>query len=87
MEPWLLNIAGWVGAAQIIGMYFLLSTNLIKPKKIYHFFNCMGACWVCAVCIEGRVWQAAMVEAIWAVMALCFLIAQFFKKEDANVSN
>jgi hypothetical protein len=72
----LLDIAAWIGAIQILSMYALISTNRIKAKKLYHFFNFSGASFVCTVCIIGEVWQAAAVEGIWAFMALAFFINQ-----------
>lgn len=77
----ILDIAAWIGAAQILSMYALISTNRIKAKKIYHFFNFSGASFVCVACVMGEVWQAAAVEGIWACMALIFFINQCIPKE------
>ena len=69
-----MDIAAWIGAAQIIAMYALLSTNKIKPGKVYQLFNFTGASFICVSCVYGQVWQAAAVEGIWAILALCFFI-------------
>lgn len=73
----LLDIFAWIGAAQILSMYALISTNRIKARMMYHFFNFSGAALICITCIIGKVWQAATVEGIWALMALIFFINQF----------
>lgn len=72
----------WVGAAQIIGMYLLLSFDYIKPRKIYHFFNATGAAFVCIVCISGQVWQAAIVEGVWSIMATFFFFRTVIKTKE-----
>lgn len=72
----LLDILAWVGAAQILSMYALISINRIKAKKLYHFFNFTGAAIICTTCVIGEVWQAAAVEGIWALMALIFFVNQ-----------
>jgi hypothetical protein len=72
----LLDILAWVGAVQILSMYALISTNRIKAKKLYHFFNFSGAAFICIACVIGKVWQAAAVEGIWALMALIFFTNQ-----------
>jgi len=59
-------------------MYALLSFNLIRTRKLYHFFNFTGASFVCYSCIAGQVWQAATVEGIWAAMALFFFLRQCY---------
>lgn len=76
-----LDIASWVGAAQIVAMYALLSINRIKTKKLYHFFNFSGASLVCISCVIGEVWQAATVEGVWAILALIFFTRQCFPKK------
>jgi hypothetical protein len=76
-----LDIASWIGAAQIIAMYVLLSTNRIKPKKLYHFFNFTGAGLVCATCLYAEVWQAAAVEGIWAILAFIFFVNKCIPRE------
>ena len=76
----IIDIAAWVGAAQILAMYALLSFNRIRTRKLYHFFNFTGASFVCYACVAGEVWQAATVEGIWAAMALFFLIRQCYPR-------
>jgi hypothetical protein len=72
----LLDIAAWIGALQLLAMYALVSSNRIKAKKLYHFFNFTGAGFICATCVIGKVWQAAAVEGIWALMAFGFFVNQ-----------
>lgn len=77
MKFWL-DIAGWIGSAQILSMYLLLSFDYIKPRKFYHFFNFTGGAFVCIICVINQVWQAAVVEGIWSIMAFFFLMRIIF---------
>jgi hypothetical protein len=57
----------------------MISNNYIDAnRKIYHFFNFSGGCFVCIVCIFSQVWQAAFVEGVWALVALFFLARIMF---------
>jgi hypothetical protein len=80
----MLDIAAWIGSTQLVLMYILLSTEKIKARRVYHFFNMTGALFVCLVCVAKEVWQAAAVEGIWCLMAGFFLLRLYLLEPLAN---
>lgn len=66
-----IEIAGWVGAALILGAYALLSTRKVRGESLtYHGMNLVGG----AALLLNSAWNGAMPSAalnlIWAVIAV-----------------
>lgn len=66
-----LEFLGWYGAAAIIISYTLYAYGIFSADSIwYHFLNFTGAAGIIAISLYKKTWQAAVVNVMWAGLAL-----------------
>lgn len=71
----LVEYASWYGVAAILSAYGLVSFGLISPKSgCYQVLNFTGAVSIVAVSLIKRAYQPAVLNAIWAIIALFALL-------------
>ena len=70
-----LDCLGWMGALAIITAYAILSLGLVATRSgWYQALNLFGATFVCAIAIKRRAYQPAVINFVWALIALMTLI-------------
>lgn len=71
----LIEAGGWYGAAAVLLAYALVSFNVISPHGwIYQLLNFTGAVGVLIISYMKRAKQPALLNFVWAVIALVALI-------------
>lgn len=66
---------GWMGAALILLAYFLVSFNLLNPQDWRcSLMNAVGAVLLCYISWIKSAFQPAIVNFIWALVALYTLL-------------
>lgn len=71
----LIETAGWYGAAAVLLAYALVSFNIISPHGwIYQLLNFTGAVGVLIISYMKHARQPALLNFVWAVIALVALI-------------
>lgn len=71
----LIETAGWYGAAAVLLAYTLVSFNIISPHGwIYQLLNFTGAVGVLIISYMKHARQPALLNFVWAVIALVALI-------------
>lgn len=69
------EILGWYGAVAILAAYGLVSFNVISPQGwLYQLLNLTGALGVLVISYQKRARQPALLNLVWAVVALVALI-------------
>jgi len=64
-------VGGWYGAVAILLAFALSSFSLIKPTDlIYQILNLTGALGIVVVSLYKRVYQPAVLNIIWMLIAL-----------------
>lgn len=82
-DVWM-EIAGWAGSAMVVLAYALLSMNKWKANDIiYQCTNFIGSSLLIVFTLYKRAFPPAMVNTIWAIIALLSII-QIFKNKKAN---
>jgi hypothetical protein len=72
----LIEIIGWYGALAILLAYTLVSFEIIHSQSIeYQMLNFTGALGIFAVSFQKKVYQAATLNIVWALIALIALIS------------
>jgi chromate transport protein ChrA len=70
-----IEIAGWYGAAAVLLAYTLVSFNIISSHSwTYQLLNFTGAVGVLIISYMKRAKQPALLNFVWAVIALVALI-------------
>lgn len=71
----LIETAGWYGAAAVLLAYTLVSFNIISSHSwAYQLLNFTGAVGVLVISYMKRAKQPALLNFVWAVIALVALI-------------
>lgn len=71
----LIEAGGWYGAAAVLLAYALVSFNAISPHGwIYQLLNFTGAVGVLIISYMKRARQPALLNFVWAVIALVALV-------------
>lgn len=69
------DFLGWIGAALILVAYFLVSFNLLNAQDWrFSWMNAIGAVLLCYISWIKSAFQPAIVNFIWALVALYALI-------------
>lgn len=77
----LIEIIGWYGTVAIVLAYILVSFSILASDNIsYQFLNFTGAVGIIIVSVVKRVYQPAVLNIIWAVIALVALLTIIFKE-------
>lgn len=71
---WLVEIYGWYGAVALLVAYALLSLSVIDRGGLFQTLNLTGALGVGLAALSKRSYQAAVLEFIWAAIALLALL-------------
>jgi len=70
-----LETFGWVGAICILGAYALVSFGKISPNHVaFQLLNFVGAVGITLVSWKKRAYQPAVLNFIWALVALSALL-------------
>jgi hypothetical protein len=76
----LADLGGWYGAGAILLAYILVSFNVISPQGwAYQLLNFTGAVGVLVISYAKRARQPALLNLVWAVIALAALIGLTLK--------
>ncbi len=74
------ELFGWFGAFIIVGTYALVSFSFLEPTGMwYQVLNVVGALGIVAVSFRKKAYQPAVLNVIWAVIALLAIINIIFK--------
>lgn len=68
------EIVGWYGMLAILSAYGANSFDAMDKGALYQGLNLTGALGVAVVCFYRRTWQAFVLEAVWAAIALTALL-------------
>ncbi len=75
-----IELFGWFGAIVILGTYALVSFSFLEPTGVwYQVLNVVGALGIVAVSFHKKAYQPAVLNVIWAVIALLAIINIIFK--------
>jgi len=64
----------WLGAGALLTAYALLSLNIIQESYLFHALNAVGALGLGLITYLKKVYQPAIVNAIWFVIAIVGII-------------
>ncbi len=74
-----IEIIGWYGVIAILGAYFLITYLFLTPQDmIYLTLNITGALAIITHSLFKRDYQPAVLNMIWAVIALSVLVKSIF---------
>jgi hypothetical protein len=74
----LIEAAGWYGVAAILGAYVLLNFGMIETNSwAYLTLNLTGSVAVLVDAWTARNWQPAVLNLVWAIVALIGLVRFF----------
>ncbi len=68
------EIVGWSGMLALLSAYGANSFDAMEKGALYQGLNLTGALGVAVVCFYRRTWQAFVLEAVWAAIALTALL-------------
>lgn len=75
----MLEFIGWYGVVAIVGAYALNSFDLIESNSIsYQLLNLSGAIGVLSISFVKQAYQPAILNIIWAFIALVALLKIIF---------
>ncbi len=75
MKNTITEILGWYGVVAIVGAYILLSFNFVSSNSlIFQLLNLTGAIGIVVDALEDRNIQPAVLNIIWALVALIALV-------------
>ncbi len=67
----LVDAAGWIGAAAVLLAYGLVSLNRVRPSsRWYQLFNMVGAVLLAVNTVYHRAFPSAFVNVLWLAVAL-----------------
>ena len=71
----LTEIIGWTGTVLIVAAYMLVSFNILTAQTtLYHILNLCGSAGILISTLAHRDYQPAVLNTIWAAVALVALI-------------
>lgn len=74
------EIVGWYGTIAIVTAYGLSSFNIISSQSfLYQLLNVTGAIGIAIISLRKKVYQPAVLNAIWTAIGLVALIKILFK--------
>lgn len=75
MQEKIIELFGWYGTVAILGAYALLSFGVIEAgSPTYQLLNLTGALSIIVVSIPKKNYQPAVLNFVWAVIAIIALI-------------
>lgn len=81
-KTWLVEVLGWYGFVAILGAYGLISFDVISQNSLfYQLLNLSGALGLFAVAFSKKATQPAILNIIWAVVAIVAIISLVIKGE------
>ena len=83
----MIETIGWLGAALLLVAYGLGSLRLIKPYRVYHFLNAIGALGLAFSSWELRAHPAAVLNICWFVIGVVLLCQRSSIADKANSEN
>lgn len=79
MKNTITEILGWYGVVAIVGAYALLSFNIIDNESLwFQGLNLTGAIGVVIDALDDKNIQPAVLNTIWAVIALIAILQTLF---------
>lgn len=73
-----LETAGWWGAALVLTAYALVNFSVLSVENIwYPILNSVGSIGILMISLYKRAYQPAVVNAIWAAVAVISIIRFF----------
>lgn len=71
----LIEAFGWYGAAAILAAYAFVSLSILQPTDLwYQILNGTGALGIISASLKRRAYQPAVLNAVWATIALFAII-------------
>lgn len=75
-----IEIAGWIGVALILGGYYLLATDIINSRSWeYHVMVLVGSAFVGIVSWRKRNYQPVALNVVFVLLALVALIRLYLQ--------
>jgi len=72
------DILGWIGAAMLLGAFLAVSNDLLAPDSFwFQILNLLGALFMFVLAAARHAKPSAIVNIIWAGIALFALISLF----------
>ncbi|MFA7252317.1 MAG: transporter [Candidatus Paceibacterota bacterium] len=79
MKNKITEVLGWYGVVAIVGAYALLSFNIIGSDSLwYQGLNLTGAIGVVVDALDDKNTQPAVLNIIWAIVALIAIVKMFW---------
>lgn len=74
MDPFVIDVIGWIGSALLIGAYLLTSMGKLSGTSVrYHLMNCAGAAAAAVNVLYHGALPVAVFEIAWATIGLVAL--------------
>ena len=75
------EIAGWYGTFAILGAYALVSFSYVSASSIlYQLLNLTGALGIVVVSLRRKVYQPAVLNIFWALIALLAIAGTYLPR-------
>lgn len=75
MKDTYVQVVGWYGTIAILSAYFLNSFSILSAHTFwYQLLNLTGAGGIISVSVAKRAYQPAVLNIIWAIIALIAII-------------
>lgn len=79
MKKKIIELFGWYGTVVIVGTYALVSFSLMQPTSlIYQLLNLSAAAGILTLSFYKKVYQTAVLNIIWSIIALAAIVKIVF---------
>jgi hypothetical protein len=70
------ELAGWYGVCALLGAYALVSFEVVEAEsEVFQILNLTGAAGIATLSLTKRAYQPAVLNSIWAIIALVALVS------------
>ncbi|WCE28385.1 CBU_0592 family membrane protein [Vibrio sp. SCSIO 43137] len=66
----LMTVIGWIGMAQYLVAFVLLSLNIIEKNRLYYLLNASGCLFLVIYSVSINSYQIAVINLVWIVVSV-----------------
>lgn len=81
-------IAGWIGTVSLLAAFWLLTAKRISSTGFaYQILNAAGAFLLAITTAQAQAWSAAVLNAVWFIIASIGLLRDFHSRSSLQPRN